>query len=87
MQLPSGTELAQDPDHVIVAFLAVMSEEQLEAELTEAEADLGAGQAGAEALAAEEAEGDVEVGSESDATGEGDVVGETEAPKSETPAE
>ena len=40
------------------------------------------------AIAAEEAEAaDVEVGSESDATGEGDVVGETEAPKSETPAE
>ena len=30
---------------------------------------------------------EVQVGSESDATGEGDVVGETEAPKSETPAE
>ena len=89
VQLPSGTELAQDPDHVIVAFLAVMSEEQLEAELTEAEADLGAGQAGAEALAEAEAEeaGETDAGSESDATGEGDVVGETEAPKSETPAE
>ena len=82
--LPAGTELAQDPDHVIVAFLGVISEEQLEAELAEAEAELGSGQAGAEAAAAE---GDVEVGSESDATGEGDVVGETEAPKSETPAE
>ena len=31
--------------------------------------------------------GEVQVGSESDATGEGDVVGETEAPRSETPAE
>ncbi len=82
--LPSGTELAQDPEHVIVAFLGVISEEQLEAELTAAEEELGAGQAGAEAAADE---GDVEVGSESDATGEGDVVGETEAPKSETPAE
>ena len=88
--LPSGTELAQDPEHVMVAFLGVISEEQLEAELTAAEEELGAGQAGAEAIAAEEAEAageDVEVGSESDATGEGDVVGETEAPKSETPAE
>jgi large subunit ribosomal protein L25 len=82
--LPAGTELAQDPEHVIVAFLGVISEEQLEAELAEAEADLGSGQAGAEAIA-EAAE--VEVGSESDAAGEGDVVGETEAPKSETPAE
>ena len=85
VKLPAGTELAQDPEHVIVAFLGVVSEEQLEAELAEAEADLGSGQAGAEAIAAEQ--GDVEVGSESDATGEGDVVGETEAPKSETPAE
>ena len=81
--LPAGTELAQDPEHVVVAFLGVVSEEQLEAELAAAEEELGAGQAGAEAAAEDE----VEVGSESDATGEGDVVGETEAPKSETPAE
>ncbi len=89
VRLPAGTELSQDGDHVIVAFLGVVSEEQLEAELAEAEADLGSGQAGAEAAAAELAEesGEVEVGSESDAAGEGDVVGETEAPKSETPAQ
>jgi large subunit ribosomal protein L25 len=87
--LPSGTTLVTDPEHVIVAFLGVVSEEQLEAELAEAEADLGSGQAGAEAAAAELAaeSGEVEVGSESDATGEGDVVGETGAPRSETPAE
>ena len=87
--LPSGTELSQDPDHVMVAFLGVISEEQLEAELAEAEAELGSGQAGAEAIAEAEAEeaGETEAGSESDAAGEGDVVGETEAPKSETPAE
>jgi large subunit ribosomal protein L25 len=82
VRLPSGTELAQDAEHVMVAFLGVVSEEQLEAELAESEAELGAGAAGAEA-----AGDDVEVGSESDATGEGDVVGETEAPRSETPAE
>jgi large subunit ribosomal protein L25 len=90
VKLPAGTELSQDPEHVIVAFLGVISEEQLEAELAEAEAELGSGQAGAEALEAEaaaEAGEDVEVGSESDAAGEGDVVGETEAPKSENPAE
>ncbi len=85
VKLPAGTELAQDPEHVIVAFLGVISEEQLEAELSEAEADLGSGQAGAEALEAEAAEADA--GSESDKAGEGDEVGETEAPKSETPAE
>ena len=33
VRLPGGTELAQDADHVIVAFLGVVSEEQLEAEL------------------------------------------------------
>ena len=82
VQLPGGTELAQDPEHVMVAFLGVVSEEQLEAELASSEAELGAGGAGA-AAAGE----DVEVGSESDAAGEGDLVGETEAPKSETPAE
>jgi large subunit ribosomal protein L25 len=80
--LPAGTELAQDTEHVMVAFLGVVSEEQLEAELAASEEELGAGAAGA---AADEDE--VQVGSESDATGEGDVVGETEAPKSETPAE
>ncbi|MEX2291347.1 MAG: 50S ribosomal protein L25/general stress protein Ctc [Mycobacteriales bacterium] len=80
--LPSGTELAQDSTYVVVAFLGVVSEEQLEAELAEAEAELGAG-----AAAAEVAEEDVEVGSESDRAGEGDEVGETAAPKSETPAE
>ena len=86
--LPSGTTLAQDPEHVIVQGLAVVSEEQLEAELAAAEEELGAGQAGAEAIAAEAAEeaGETE-GSESDKAGEGDAVGETDAPKSETPAE
>ena len=80
--LPGGTDLAQDPEHVMVAFLGVVSEEQLEAELAASEEELGAGAAGAQAAGE-----DVEVGSESDATGEGDVVGETEAPRSETPAE
>jgi large subunit ribosomal protein L25 len=86
--LPSGTELAQDPDHVMVAILGVISEEELEAELAEAEAELGSGQAGAEAIAEAEAEeaGETE-GSESDKAGEGDEVGETDAPKSEKPAE
>ena len=56
VKLPSGTTLAQDPEHVIVAILGVISEEELEAELVEAEAELGSGQAGAEALEAEAAE-------------------------------
>jgi large subunit ribosomal protein L25 len=88
VRLPAGSELAQDPEHVIVAFLGVISEEQLEAELAEAEAELGSGQAGAEAIAEAEAEAAGEdTGSESDKAGEGDEVGETDAPKSETPAE
>jgi large subunit ribosomal protein L25 len=86
--LPAGTTLAQDPEHVIVAILGVVSEEELEAGLAEAEAELGSGQAGAEAIAEAEAEeaGDSAEGSESDKAGEGDQVGETAAPKSETPA-
>ena len=89
VKLPAGTELAQDPEHVIVAILGVISEEELEAELVEAEAELGSGQAGAEAIAEAEAEeaGEVEVGSESDKAGEGDQVGETDAPKSENAAQ
>jgi large subunit ribosomal protein L25 len=82
IRLPSGSELAQDAEHVIVAFLGVQSEEQLEAELAASEEELGAGAAGAAA-----AGDDVEVGSENEATGEGDLVGETEAPRSETPAQ
>ena len=82
VKLPGGTELAQDADHVMVAFLGVVSEEQLEAELAAAEEELGAGQAGATAEDVPE-----EPGSESDKEGEGDEVPETEAPKSENPAE
>jgi large subunit ribosomal protein L25 len=87
--LPAGTTLAQDPEHVIVQGLGVVSEEQLEAELAASEEELGAGQAGAEAAAAEAEGGDspATAGSESDKRGEGDAVGETDAPKSETPAE
>ncbi len=84
VHLPSGVELAQDPERVIVAFLAAPTDADVEADLASSEAELGAGAAGA---AAATQEGDVEVGSENDATGTGDVVGETEAPKSETPAE
>ena len=91
IQLPSGTTLVQDPEHVIVQGLGVISEEQLEAELTAAEEELGAGQAGAEAIeaeaAAESGDSPETEGSESDKAGEGDAVGETDAPKSETPAE
>jgi large subunit ribosomal protein L25 len=83
VRLPSGTELAQDAEHVVVAFLGVQSEEQLEADLAASEEELGAGAAGA-AAAGDDVDAD---GSESEATGEGDLVGETDAPRSETPAQ
>lgn len=83
IKLPAGTELSQDPEHVVVAFLSVVSEEQLEAELAASEEELGSGQAGAEAIAEAEAEEAGEV----EADSEGGEVGETDAPKSETPAE
>jgi large subunit ribosomal protein L25 len=81
VKLPSGTTLAQDPDHVIVQGLGVQSEAELEAELDAAAAELAPDQP--------QAEGDSPQteGSESDKAGEGDSVGETNAPKSETPAE
>ena len=80
--LPAGTTLVQDAEQVVVQGLGQISEEQLEAELTAAEEDLGAGQAGAEAIAAEETEAaDTPV-----AEGEGDVVAETEAPATDGPA-
>jgi large subunit ribosomal protein L25 len=81
VKLPAGTTLAQDPDHVIVQGLGVQSEAELEAELDAAAAELAPDQP--------QAEGDSPQteGSESDKAGEGDGVGETDAPKSETPAE
>ena len=87
VKLPAGATLAQDPEHVIVQGLGVQTEEQLEAELTAAEEELGSGQAGAEAIEAEAAAEAEAEGGESDQAGEGDAAGETDAPKSETPAE
>ena len=82
VKLPAGTTLAQDPDHVIVAILGVVSEEQLEAELVEAEAELGSGQAGAEAIAEAEAAEAAENGEapEGDDAGDGDGDAEAEKP-------
>ena len=82
--LPSGTTLAQDGEMIVVQALAAPTEADVEAELSEAEAELGAGAAGA---AAQQEDVVDAAGSESDAAGEGDRVGETDAPKSETPAE
>jgi large subunit ribosomal protein L25 len=82
--LPAGTTLAQDREQIVVQGLGAPTEADVEADLAEAEAELGAGAAGAAELQEDTVDAD---GSESDAAGEGDRVGETEAPKSETPAE
>jgi large subunit ribosomal protein L25 len=71
VDLPQGTELAGDPDQVVVQILAAPTAEEVEADLAAAEEELGAGAAGAEAAADEAApEGE---------TGEGDVVPDTES--------
>lgn len=72
VSLPEGTTLAGDPELVIVQLLAAPTEEQVEAELADAEADLGAGAAGAAALAEAAAE-------EAGEAGEGDVVPDTDS--------
>ena len=58
IKLPAGTTLAQDPEHVIVQFLGVISEEQLEAELDAAAAELAPEPTAEETVAAEAPEGD-----------------------------
>ena len=68
VKLPKGTTLAQDPEHVIVQFLGVISEEQLEAELDAAAAEL-APEPTEEELAAEAAAAP----EDSEATAEGDA--------------
>ena len=83
VKLPAGTTLSQDPEHVIVAILGVISEEELEAELTEAEAELGSGQAGAEAIEAEAAEAAGETEGDEAGAGEDGPSGEGDAPKSD----
>ena len=84
VKLPSGTELSQDPDHVMVAFLGVISEEQLEAELAAAEEELGSGQAGAEAIAEAEADGE---GAETEGSEAGEGDGASDASTSDTDSE
>jgi large subunit ribosomal protein L25 len=84
VSLPAGTTLAQDPDQVVVQGLGVQSEEQLEAELAAAEEELGAGQAGAEALAEAAAEEAGETDGDGDAAeGTGDEVPESDGPKTD----
>jgi large subunit ribosomal protein L25 len=76
IDLPSGTELAADPDTIVVHIMAAPTAEQIEAELADAEAELGAGAAGAAAQEEAKAEAEGEATSE-EPTGEGDVVPDT----------
>jgi large subunit ribosomal protein L25 len=66
LDLPEGVELAVDADSGIVQGLAAPTADQMEAEIADVEAELGAGQAGAAEAAEVEAPGEP--------TGEGDIV-------------
>ena len=84
VSLPGDTELAGDPEAVVVHILAAPTAEELEAELAEAEAELGSGAAGAAAAAeAEAGEGDVVPDAES---GEGGPADEAAAAEGDAPA-
>jgi len=73
--LPAGASLVSDGELLVVNGIAAPTAEQVDAELSEAEAELGSGQAGQEAAAAEAAEA---AGDEAPA-GEGDVVPDTDS--------
>ena len=90
VEIPSGVELAGDPDAIVVHIAAAPTAEQLEAELAEAEAELGAGAAGAAEAA--EAQAEAEGAAAEGETGEGDIVpdtgsGEGGPAESQTPRE
>ncbi len=77
--LPAGTTLVADADLLVVQVTAAPTAEQVDAELAEAEAELGAGQAGAAAIEAEQAEAAGETPAEDDSVeGTGDAGRETE---------
>ena len=65
--LPTGVTLAIEPDHVVVGFLATPTAEQLDAELAEAEAELGVTHEEPAAEAAEASEGEAAEGEAAEA--------------------
>ncbi len=77
LELPEGTTLAQDADQVVVQGLVTPSQEALDAELDEAAGELGAGVA----AGGETGASDVDAGA-----GTGDVVAETDGPKTDASA-
>jgi large subunit ribosomal protein L25 len=77
VSLPSGSVLHGDPSAVVVQVLGAPTAEEIDAELEGAEAELGAGAAGAAEQEAAKAE--VGDGVTDGATGTGDVVGDTDS--------
>jgi len=69
--LPAGATLVSDAELLVVNGTAAPTAEQIDAELSEAEAEVGAGQAGQEAAAAEAAA--------DEPAGEGDIVPDTDS--------
>ncbi len=69
--LPAGATLVSDGELLVVNGTAAPTAEQIDAELAEAEAEVGAGHAGQEAAAAEAAAAET--------AGEGDVVPDTDS--------
>ena len=81
--LPPGTSLEQDPEHVIVQGLGVISEEQLEAELDAAAAELAPDEPAEEADAAGSDDADqADKSGEADTSGEAGTSGGNAAPES-----
>jgi large subunit ribosomal protein L25 len=78
--LPAGASLVAAPELVVVQAIGAPTAEEVEADLAEAEAELGAGQAGAAALEAEqvEASGETQASDVDAGAGTGDAVPETE---------
>jgi large subunit ribosomal protein L25 len=71
LQLPEGVSLAVDPDVAVIVGLAAPTADQMEAEIAEVEAELGAGQQAEDAADAEgpSGEGDVVPGTEENSGG------------------
>ena len=76
LSLPSGSTLLTDEDLLVVNVIHAPTAEEVEAELEEAEAEVGIERDESDEEAAEAAETE---GSESEAAGEGDTVPETDA--------
>ncbi len=79
LPLPEGATLKTPDDALVVHISAAPTAEELEAELAAAEEELGAGQAGMAEQEAAKAEVVGEAAASDRATGEGDIVADTES--------